>query len=262
MEQKPTIIPAGRQQKIMEYIKEHGNAQIKELADYLAVSDATVRRDLDDLDAQGLLMRTHGGAMRKNDDTASFERQHKDKMMIMMHEKKRIAKMAATLIHEGETILLDSGTTSYYLVNEISQIPNLTVITYDLFIGSNLTLHPSSTMIITGGIRRQGYNNVLWGSMVEDYIRSIRVDKAFLGADAIDIDFGISNTNVLEAGAKKLLVGAGKQVILIADHSKMDRMALVRICDLTEIDAIIIDKNIEEGSLARLKEKIKKVHLV
>lgn len=261
MEQKTSIIPAGRHQKIVEYMKEHGSAQIKELADYLEVSDATVRRDLDELDAQGVLVRTHGGAVRKNDETSSFERQHKEKMMIMLDEKKRIAKSAASLIQEGETILLDSGTTSYYLANELADIPNLTVITYDLFIGGNITLHPTSTMIVTGGIRRQGYNNVLLGSMVEDYIRNIRVDKAFLGADAIDLDFGISNTNVQEANVKRLLVQAGKQVILIADHSKLDRVALIKVCGLCDVDGIFIDKGVSENSLDRLKKKVKKIHL-
>lgn len=160
-------------------------------------------------------------------------------------------------MHEGDTILLDSGTTTYYLASELSEIPNLTVITYDLFIGGNLALHPTSTMIVTGGIRRQGYNNVLLGSMVEDYVRNIRVDKAFLGADAIDVDFGISNTNVMEASIKRLLVQAGKQVILIGDHSKLGRMALIKVCDLTDIDGVIIDKAIDENSLHRMKEKVK-----
>ena len=260
-EQKTSIIPAGRLQKIMEYMKEHGSVQIKELADYLDVSDATVRRDLDDLDTQGLLVRTHGGAVRKNDNTSSFEWQHNEKLTIMLHEKKQIAKLAASFVHEGDTILLDSGTTTYYLASELSDVPNLTVITYDLFIGGNLVLHPTSTMIVTGGIRRQGYNNVLLGSMVEDYVRNIRVDKAFLGADAIDVDFGISNTNVMEASIKRLLVQAGKQVILIGDHSKLGRMALIKVCDLTDIDGVIIDKAIDENSLHRMKEKVKNVYL-
>lgn len=261
MEQKTSIIPAGRHQKIVEYVKEHGIAQIKELADYLEVSDATVRRDLDDLDAQGVLMRTHGGAVRKNDNTSSFERQHKEKMMIMPDEKKQIARLAASFVQEGDTILLDSGTTSFYLAHELSEIPNLTIITYDLFIGGNLTLHPTSTMIVTGGVRRQGYNNVLLGSMVEDYIRSIRVDKAFLGADAIDFDFGISNTNMPEANVKKLLVQAGKQVILIADHSKLNRIALIKVCDLSDVDVIIMDRSVSANSLDKLKEKGKRIHL-
>jgi len=261
MEQKNSIIPASRQQKIMEYVKEHGSAQIKDLAEYLEVSVATVRRDLDELDTQGLLVRTHGGAMSKNDNTSSFERQHLERLMIMREEKRRIAKLAASFVRDGETILLDSGTTNYYLASELSEIPNLTVITYDLFIASNLVLHPTSTLIVTGGIRRQGFNNVLWGSMVEDYIRNVRVDKAFLGADAVDLDFGISNTNVLEANIKKILVQAGKKVILIVDHSKLDRLALVKVCELNAVDEMIIDKKIDEVSLSRLKDKIKKVHL-
>ena len=261
MKQKNAVIPASRQQKINEYVNEHGSAQIKELADYLKVSVATVRRDLDELDMQGVLVRTHGGAVQKNDNASSFERQHTERLMIMPDEKRRIARLAASFICSGDTILLDSGTTNYYLASELSEIPNLTIITYDLFIASNLTIHPSSTMIVTGGIRRHGYNNVLWGSMVDDYVRNIRVDKAFLGADAIDLEFGVSNTNVLEANIKKLLIQAGKKVILIADHSKLNRIAMVKVCELSEIDELVIDKDMDEDSLSRLKNKIKKIHL-
>lgn len=261
MEQKFSFIPASRQQKIMEYVEEHGSVQVKELAEYLEVSEATVRRDLDELDADGLLERTHGGAVLRNDKTSSFERQHNERIVIMPEEKRRIAKKAVSFINEGETILLDSGTTSYYLANELSNIPNLTVITYDLFIACNMILHPTSTMIVTGGIRRQGFNNVLWGNMVEDCIRNIRVDKAFLGADAIDSDFGVSNTNILEANVKKLLLKAGKKVILIADHTKLNRVALVKVCDLTEIDELVIDNSVDEENLNRIRDKIKHIHL-
>ena len=262
MEQKSTIIPAGRQQKIIEYVKEHKSAQIKELAEYLEVSDATVRRDLDELDAQGHLVRTHGGAVLKDSGTSSFERQHKERPMIMPYEKRRIAKKAASFISEGETILLDSGTTTYYLSSELSAIPNLTVITYDLFIASNIVLHSTSTLIVTGGLRRPGYNNVLWGSMVEDYLRGIRVDKAFLGADAIDLDFGVSNTNVLEVSTKKRLIEAGKEVILVADHSKLERVALAKVCNLSDIDTLVMDKGVNEEYGNRLKKEIGQIHLV
>lgn len=261
MKQKNATIPASRQQKIIEYVNQYGSAQINELADYLEVSVATVRRDLDELDTQGVLVRTHGGAVQKNDPTSSFERQHNERLMIMPDEKRRIARMAASFIRNGDTILLDSGTTNYYLARELSEIENLTIITYDLFIANNIILHPTATLIVTGGIRRHGYNNVLWGNMVDDYIRNIRVDKAFLGADAIDLEFGISNTNVLEANIKKLLIQSGKQVILVADHSKLDRVAFVKVCELSDIDELIIDKNIDEASLSRLKNKFNNVHL-
>lgn len=260
MSQKYSDFPAGRQQRILEYAQEKGSVQIKELTSYLGVSEATIRRDLDELDAQGLLERTHGGAVIKN-STTSFERQQQEKMKIMSEEKKRIARKAASFIRPGETIVLDSGSTTYYLASLLSDIPDLTIITYDLFIASNIILHPTSTMVVTGGVRRKGFNNVLLGSMVEDYIRNIHADKVFLGADAIDYEFGISNTNLHEASIKKLLINAGNKVFLIADHSKLDRMALIRVCDLSDIDALIIDDVNDESIINKLEQKVKNIYL-
>ncbi|MGI6123440.1 MAG: DeoR/GlpR family DNA-binding transcription regulator [Acetivibrionales bacterium] len=260
MDHKYSDFPAGRQQRILLYAQENGNVQIKELTQYLGVSEATVRRDLDELDAQGLLERTHGGAVYKG-NTTSFERQQQEKMNIMFDEKRRIAKKAASFIRPGETILLDSGSTAYYLASNLGDIPDLTIVTYDLFIASSITLHPTSTMVVTGGMRRKGFNNVLLGSMVEDYIRNIHVDKVFLGADAIDYDYGISNANMLEASIKKLLVKAGNIVFLIADHSKLNRKALAKVCDFSEIDALIIDDTEDKSSVNQLEQKIKNIYL-
>lgn len=261
METKKTIIPASRHQKIIVYIKQNGSAQIKGLAEYLQVSEATVRRDLDELDTQGLLVRTHGGAILKSDNASSFEHQHNERLTIKRDEKRKIAKVAASFVRDGEAILLDSGTTNFFLAEELANVQNLTVITYDLFIANNMSLHPTSSLIVTGGLRRQGYSNVLWGTAVEDFIRDIRVDKVFLGADAIDMEFGVSNTNVMEASIKKLMIKAGKEVILIADHSKIGKQALARVCQLSDIDKLVIDRNIDERNLSILKEKVKDVYL-
>ena len=261
MESKFSFIPAGRQKKILEYVEEHGSVQVKELSEYLGVSEATVRRDLDELDSTELLQRTHGGAIQNTNKTSTFEMQYSERIELMQDEKKRIAKKAASFIREGDTILLDTGTTCYYLSNELSEIPNLTIITYDLFIANNMVLHPTSTMIVTGGIRRQGFSNVLLGDMVEDCIRKMHVDKVFLGADAIDLDFGVSNTNILEASVKRLLLKAGKKVILIADHTKLNDVALVKVCDLTDIDELIMDNSVSEKEINYIKEKIQHIHL-
>ena len=159
MENKYNAFPARRHQIILQSVNEKGIVEIKELTELLGVSDATIRRDLNELDSKGLLERTHGGAIIKN-LTTSFEQQQQERMKIMLDEKKKIAKTAAGFIKEGETILLDSGSTTYYLAENLSDIPNLTIITYDLYIASNIPIHPTSNMVVTGGIRRRGYNNV------------------------------------------------------------------------------------------------------
>lgn len=244
-------IPAGRQQQILEYISKNGSAQIKELAVLFNVSEATIRRDLDEMDASGHIKRTHGGALNGQHST-SYERMHSEKMKIMLNAKRNIAIQAASLVNDGETILLDSGTTAYFVGQNLADFKDLTVITYDLYIANSLVLHPTSTLAVTGGIRRSGYN-VLVGGDTEDYIRRTSVDKVFLGADAIDISFGVSNANLMEVSIKRLMLKAGKKVILVADHTKLGRTALAKVCDLDEPDLMVIDRDIPEDMLEQLK---------
>ncbi len=261
MENKYNAFPARRHQIILQSVNEKGIVEIKELTELLGVSDATIRRDLNELDSKGLLERTHGGAIIKN-LTTSFEQQQQERMKIMLDEKKKIAKTAAGFIKEGETILLDSGSTTYYLAENLSDIPNLTIITYDLYIASNIPIHPTSNMVVTGGIRRRGYNNVLIGNPVEEYLRTIHVDKTFLGADAIDIEYGVSNSNLFEASIKKLLIKAGKNIFLLADRSKLNRIAFVKVCDITDIDTLIMDEPKEKRMVQELNQRINNVCFV
>lgn len=248
-------IPAGRQKQILEYINKNESAQIKELSDLFNVSEATIRRDLDEMDAAGHILRTHGGAIMVQHST-SFERIHSEKMKLMLNAKRKVGKRAAALVKDGDTILLDSGTTAYFVAQELADFKDLTVITYDLFIANSVILHPTSMLAVTGGIRRSGYN-VLIGSDVEEYIRKTSVDKVFLGADAIDISFGVSNANLMEVSIKRLMLGAGKKVILVADHSKLGRTALAKVCDLNELDGMVMDRDIP----SELQEELKQVEM-
>lgn len=232
-------IPAGRQKQILEYVEKRSSANIRELAEYLNVSDATIRRDLDELSGFGCLERTHGGAIRIEKSLA-FEHVRSRKMELMLEEKVRIARRASEMVRNGDTLYLDSGSTIYYLAQQLINYENLTVITNDIFIASSVPLHPTSTLIVTGGIRRFDYG-VLIGNMVDDFLRGIRVNIAFLGADAIDAEYGVMNANLSEANAKVLAMQAGMRRVLLADHSKIGKTVLCRVGELSDFDAFITD---------------------
>lgn len=259
--EKKYTVPAERQEQILQYIKTRGSWQIKNLAEWVGVSEATVRRDLDELDRMGKLERTHGGAILSSFGT-SFERQHEEKLSLMQDEKQRIALKAASYIHEGDAVFIDSGTTVYYLKNALRDIPNLTVFTYDLIIANTLELHSTSTLIVTGGVRRQGYNYSLVGSQVVDFLRNIRVDKVLLAADAVDLDFGVSNSNFIEAEVKSLLTSIGKELFLLVDHTKFDTVAMAKVCSLRAIDVLITDSGASEAYLDKLRKRISHVDVV
>ena len=159
MEEINICIPAQRQQQILEYLQSHKSITIRKAAEILMVSEATVRRDLDELASTGKIERTHGGAVLHTG--TGFEWQHAEKMQEMIPEKKRIAIAAKKLIEDGDSLFLDTGTTTYLLAEELKEKKRLTVVTNNLDIAYTTELDATSTMIITGGIRRDGYSSWL-----------------------------------------------------------------------------------------------------
>lgn len=249
-------IPAQRQQQILEYIKKHEGANIKELAEHLAVSEATVRRDLDNLAENGEIERTHGGAIRGQEKVLEYT--YDMKMELKRDEKMRIAKEAAKMVQKGDKIYLGSGTTVYFVAKEIADVENLTIITSNLYIAQFLPVHPSSSLIVTGGERRYDYN-LMAGTLTENFLRDIRVDISILGCDAIDVEFGLSDSNVNESLVKKLAAEAARETIIVTDHSKFGKTALSKVFELSKVDYIIAD---EGGDTEIIEEIRKKTNLI
>ena len=251
MGQITSTIPAKRQQSIMEYLQENHSITIREAAILCKVSEATARRDLDDLSAQGLLSRTHGGAVLEKG--TSLEMVHAEKMKVMIPEKTKIAKEAVKLVEDGSSVYLDSGTTTLLLANLLLPFQNLTVITHSLDIAYHTKLDSSSTLIITGGTRRDNYG-VLVGSIAEEMVNKLRVDISFIGADAVMPDSGIYNSNFLEVGIKRSSIHCGETRVLLADHTKFKQKALTKVCGIEEFDVIITDKGLDEKTAEMIQK--------
>lgn len=248
-----------RQQAILEHINNAGSAQIKELAVELGVSEATVRRDFDELAQSGLAERVHGGLVKANG--TAFERYHSEKLQSMLQEKQRIARKAASLIENGDSIFLDSGTTTYFIAQNLSMLTDLTIITNNLDIALSCKFHPTSTLLVTGGVRRDNYS-VLIGDVAENMLKSFFVDIAFLGCDAISLDNGVYNTNFMELGIKKQIVACGRRLVLVTDSSKFHKKALAKVCDVQELDMVITDDGLDRDACERLKKIIVNTYCV
>lgn len=253
MAQTNNSIPVQRQQWIMDYLSNHDSISIKETAELCKVSEATARRDLDELALSGVLERSHGGATLHHG--TGIEIFHAEKMKVMIPEKLSIAKAAVELVRDGDSIFLDSGTTTFILAEQLASFKRLTVVTNNLDIAYSTRLDTSSIMIVTGGIRRDGYS-VLVGDIGEDFIRKLYVDIAFLGADAVSANSGIYNSNFMEIGIKKSILSSGKKKVLLVDHHKFTQKALTKVCDLEELDYIITDSGIGEDDQKILEEKV------
>lgn len=256
----PGAVPADRLRGVLFYINERESAKVDELAAHFAVSAATVRRDLDELARQGLVQRTHGGALTLRPQSAA-ERAFGEKLSLQQEEKIRIAAAAAREVREGDTVLLDSGTTAYQLALRLAEKKNLTIVTHDLYLAANIEFDASTTVVVTGGVKRAS-QNVLVGGMVEQFLSTLRGDVAFLTADAVSAVFGVSNANFFEAGIKRALVRAAKRVVLIADHTKTGKNAVVQVCGLDAVDLFITDDGLPGRERTALAEKGVRLELV
>ena len=151
------------------------------------------------------------------DRSTSYEHMYAEKIDLMTDEKQRIAERAVLLVHPGDTIIIDSGTTTFYIAQALSRLENLTLITNDLFIASQTPIHPSSTMIVTGGMRRQGRQELV-GTLTENFLRDTHVDIAFIGAGPIGrLDIFEKDGNI----PLKYDMDQCAGVIMYAQHAKI-----------------------------------------
>jgi DeoR family fructose operon transcriptional repressor len=166
----------------------------------------------------------------------------------MVDEKDRIAQEALRYVKDGDTFILDAGSTTYALAMLLNTKARVTVVTNDLKIATKLSENPNINTICTGGVARTSVYS-LQGTLTESFIKDIKVDKTFLGADAINQDGVISNVNIEEVAIKKAMIKAADQTILLADSSKFTKSGFYRVCDLEDIDILITDSGISEKSL-------------
>jgi DeoR family fructose operon transcriptional repressor len=237
------IIAVERRAILLSELNENGYIQAAELAQKLNISPITIRRDLSRLEAEGLCIRKRGGAVRSA-QSITLELPYQIKQNSYIVEKKRIAEEAVKLVKPGNTIILDAGSTTYSLAHLLSQ-KRITVVTNDLQIAVKLASNPNINLVCTGGSARLNVFS-LHGSQVDAFIRTLRVDITFLGADAIHKDGTVSNVNLEEALLKQAMIQAADRVILLADSSKFNKTSFVKVCNLNDLEMIITDRGISK----------------
>ncbi len=248
-----------RKKKILDFIQKHGKASVQELTEVFQVSESTVRRDLNDLEDAKLLKRAHGGALSLQN--VNFEPTVGEKMVTHIKEKHAIAKKAVELIEEGDTILLDAGTTTFELAKELKTFSNLTVVTNDINISQELLHHPGIEIMVTGGMLRKE-TQAMVGPVAEQSLGMIRVDKLFLAINGLDLEAGLTTPNLIEAATKRKMITIAKQVILLADHSKLGKVYRAKVADIAEVNHVILDNALDEEILNQFKTTGISVHLV
>lgn len=228
---------------------------MKNLSKELNVSEPTIRRDLIEiLESLDLpVIRVHGGLIL-NVEKGGIEPLFEAKLSLMREQKQRIAQKALEFIDDGDSIILDSGTTALFLAKLLYKKKGLKVITTDIKIAHELsTLQNIDVYIIAGQVRNGFYS--IGTTMAEESLKQFYADKAFLTADAIDPYIGVMNSSVFEVGVKKTVTKCAKKVILIADHSKIGKKGLIKVCDLSDVHVLITSK----GTEPKLIEEISKL---
>lgn len=208
-----------------EYIRQSGRADVSELSEKFDVSKATVRRDIDALVEKGLAIRAHGGVLSL-ENKLSYETPFAAKADVNSGEKKRIARRAAGFVRDNDIILLDAGTTCCELARQLAEGPrrNLTVVTHDVMIAYEVARAGFAELIVAGGALERGVFTLI-GSETAAFYRRLHVNRAFIGCDAIDPDFGVSNRLAGESDIKRAMADCADESYLLFDRSKFDRKA-------------------------------------
>lgn len=240
-----------RQEQILNYINQAQKANTNELAQKFNVSKVTIRRDIDMLAAEGLIVKTHGGAVAVTKSLLheipyAFKAEHN------LNAKKSIGIAAAKCIEDGDIIILDSGSTTLEIAKNIVQ-KNITVVTDDIKIAMQLSCKDNISVIVCGGTLSNPVYT-LTGNMTVNFFSKLHVNKTFLGCDAVDLEFGISNRTYEEVDIKSAMMKAADEIIMVTDDSKLDKKVFCSLCDISAIDKLIINR-IDERNRRGFMEK-------
>lgn len=237
-----------RNNEVLLFLKEKGNASIAEVAARFSVSEMTVRRVIQRLADSGLLIRTPGGAMLA--PSGSMERSFLERSVANANAKDAIGREAANLVQPGETIVLDSGTTTRYIARHLAAKRGVTVVTTSLAVVEELAGSPSVEVRLTGGLYRRSSHD-LSGNAVVDSLAGMHADKTFFGAAALSFQKGVMN---FDAEMPRAFLGAGRERILVIDSSKVGTEAVYRLCAVEKCDMVITDKDIRASDLTKLRK--------
>ncbi|EUJ32397.1 putative HTH-type transcriptional regulator YulB [Listeria floridensis FSL S10-1187] len=246
-----------RKRAIVQYVRSRKIATVSELAQHFSVHEATIRRDLTALEQDKKLKRTHGGVMIE--EKVVSEPDWNKRSEVRYEEKKRIATYAAEMVEDGDTILLDAGTTTGYIAEVLKDRPGLTIITNDLRAASILRFSKSKIIVTGGVIYPDTY--ILNGMIADETIQNIHVHKAFVTTPALDIDKGLMHYDEYLVPVKKEILHSADEVILVTDHTKFGRLSLYKYADVDKISCIVTGEELDSLLKEQFEEKGVQIYL-
>jgi DeoR family fructose operon transcriptional repressor len=247
------MIRAKRKKYILDFLDKNEYINIQNIVENLNISKITARRDLNDLHNQGLLVRTHGGAIRYEASDVMFE--FNNKAVNNCDAKLEICRHASKYIEEGETIYMDCGSTVFYLSRFLSRFRRLRVITNSLPVISELMPFPHLKIYLIGG-ELDNSRRAFYGTMTEDLLYRYKADKAFIGAGGISLAHGLSSVDEKGASITKKMAESARQVFLLCDSSKIEKDSYFTYSSLSLVDCLITNNAIDPRTLELYRQKI------
>jgi DeoR/GlpR family transcriptional regulator of sugar metabolism len=240
-----------RQQLLLDYITAHESAQVSKLCEEFDISISTVRRDLIELEGQGLISRVHGGAVLvdKNIEPPIIQRS-----VYQAEEKQRIGEAAARLVNDNDTIMITSGTTTEAMIPFLANKKNLTVITNAINNAYHLTQYPHIAVVMLGGWLRHAEYSV-HGHLTESGLSDLHPQKLFHGIFGVCATTGLTGSDLQEVQTDRSLISAIPELIILADHTKFCRAGPVRLAPIEAASIIVTDTKAPEKEVSALREK-------
>ncbi|NPV54995.1 MAG: DeoR/GlpR transcriptional regulator [Firmicutes bacterium] len=253
-----SLLAEERLERIIVEAKRHRVIKITDLRDVLGVTARTIRRDLEELERRGILKRTHGGAVWVGDPAHDLT--FAVRASTCREEKARIGAVVSNMVKPGEAIIIDAGSTMVEVARNIPDLAGLTVTTNSLSVAAELVGKRSVTTIMSGGVLRETTLSLV-GHKAEETFKQINADKAFIGASGITIEHGFTNSNPFEAEVKRAMIQAAREVIVVADHTKLGKVNLASFAALADVDLLITGVEADEITVKYLQNNGLKVML-
>ena len=235
-----------RQARIVDEVRRRGGVRVSDLTTLLDVSDMTVRRDLEQLDRRGLLLKVHGGAVLagRSAEEPGFEA----KSVRERREKDALAGAAAALVRPGQALAVGAGTTTRELATVLARIPDITVVTNSVRVAEAFAPTAAAsgqTVVLTGGVRTP--SDALVGPVASAALRTLHVDVLFLGVHGMGERAGFTTPNLLEAETDRALIAATRRLVVVADSTKWDTVGMATIAALTDAHALVTDDGLPDA---------------
>lgn len=239
-----------RQMKIYLLLREEGQAKVSYLSQKFAVSEPTVRQDLAKLESEGLVIREHGGAYLKNmsEKVRTLSLEHKDNMTM----KAAIGRKAATLINDGDSLIIDSGSTTTEIAKNMTSMSELMVVTSALNIALLLGTNSEIKILMPGG-EFLAHTLSLTGARSANFFEEVHVEKLFLAAHGISHEAGVTTPGFNDLAIKKSMISSAEKIYLTVDSTKIDNTSFAVICGLSKIDYLITDSGITSVQKRKLE---------